>query len=231
MEINKVILERVGIILNFIAGFLIAPELVGSERLRKWEIKIENTLYGFNYQISSSALIKPILFFFSLLPDKFIRIYSYLLLLSSFYVIPIYAKVMINVIVVSPYFLWFIHPNSYKNQHLPFTIINYIGTIILVWVSIYILTDKAYIYPLPPKQGIKSLLSIIGVIILICLYYPVILISIFMSIMTLFVLWICLKGVEALIKLFEGNEKLKSLMVLSGITIYILGNLLQLLAT
>lgn len=34
-------LNRIGIVLNFLAGFMIAPELIGVERLRRWEANTE----------------------------------------------------------------------------------------------------------------------------------------------------------------------------------------------
>jgi hypothetical protein len=37
-------LNRIGIILNFLAGFLMAPELIGIERLKRAEEKIEDML-------------------------------------------------------------------------------------------------------------------------------------------------------------------------------------------
>ncbi len=37
-------LNRIGIILNFIAGLLITPEIFGAERIKKFECKLENAL-------------------------------------------------------------------------------------------------------------------------------------------------------------------------------------------
>jgi hypothetical protein len=44
MENAYVWINRFGIIFNFIAGFLLAPELIGSKRLKKWENRIENSI-------------------------------------------------------------------------------------------------------------------------------------------------------------------------------------------
>jgi len=43
---NMVWINRIGIILDFLAAFMIAPELIGEERLRHWEEAIENRLRG-----------------------------------------------------------------------------------------------------------------------------------------------------------------------------------------
>ena len=37
-------LNRVGIILNFLAGFLLAPELIGIERIKKYEKEIKTKI-------------------------------------------------------------------------------------------------------------------------------------------------------------------------------------------
>ena len=38
---DSILLNRIGIVMNFLAGFLLAPELLGSERLRKLEFFCE----------------------------------------------------------------------------------------------------------------------------------------------------------------------------------------------
>jgi len=44
-------LNIVGIILNFISAFLIAPELIGIDRIRKLEKDIENWAFGLTERI------------------------------------------------------------------------------------------------------------------------------------------------------------------------------------
>jgi hypothetical protein len=45
---SSILLNRLGIILNLIAGFLIAPELIGEERLKRFEIWMKERLHRIN---------------------------------------------------------------------------------------------------------------------------------------------------------------------------------------
>src|SRR3972149_12004161 len=44
MNFDETWLNRLGIILNFLAGFMLAPELIGIERLKKIELFLERVL-------------------------------------------------------------------------------------------------------------------------------------------------------------------------------------------
>ena len=60
--IGKDWLNRYGIILNFIAGFMVAPELIGIERLRTLEQKLEQWLKTLKEKLSSEKMTAKDLF-------------------------------------------------------------------------------------------------------------------------------------------------------------------------
>lgn len=57
MTKEMVILNRVGIILNFLAGFMLAPELIGLRRIKKFELYTERMMNSLFF--SSSKFLKP----------------------------------------------------------------------------------------------------------------------------------------------------------------------------
>ncbi len=54
MDINSILLNQIGIVLNFFAGFLLAPELLGQRRLKAFEMHLEKLLHKSHNHINTS---------------------------------------------------------------------------------------------------------------------------------------------------------------------------------
>ena len=53
---DLILINRIGIALNFAAGFLMAPDLIGIEKLKKWEVSIESGIE--KVRASTERLVK-----------------------------------------------------------------------------------------------------------------------------------------------------------------------------
>jgi len=58
MNFDETWLNRLGIILNFLAGFMLAPELIGIERLKKIELFLKNTKLAHDMGIRGRELVE-----------------------------------------------------------------------------------------------------------------------------------------------------------------------------
>lgn len=186
------VLNRVGIILNFLAGFLLTPELLGTERLTKLEVYLEST---------SAKLVQ-------------------------------HGRFAINTVLDALYDL-----TSSKPRHTVFRVVVFMyATAILIMYSLdfagYMVLIIEKIYPqvtpiyLDFARRIDPTIS--RIIFMLFLPFPIFLCS--LTIIGL-VVWIGISAAGLLINKLTGESKLRSMLVSLGIVSFIIGNMLQLIAT
>ncbi len=223
-------LNRFGILLNFIAGFLIAPELIGIKRLKKFEQRLEkilttivskltNWLKKFTTREAGLAILGLVLFlafsyFFFIAPLlKAVSEWGFITLLILFYtkVLPNPIGLAIILLVCLPTAIGVI--NSDLNGR-KWTISN-LKPNLLKYSLMFI--GSIFFFPLSLILSIP-LIALIGVLTLV----------IFISYLIIILL---LPIFRFILHKLEGNNRLKSLLVFLGIIMYIIGNLLQLITS
>lgn len=193
-------LNRIGIILNFFAGFMIAPELIGQKRLQQWEGRIERFAVHTRESIHRLAPMRG-------RHDKSsgkreysqesIRFMAHVLFLATL----VYAWIIYHWIVTNRP-SWALLGTSFW-AHLIFAV---------GWVSaLYMIIVLSRIW-----HPIYSLM------------YPLGLPQFFVARL---ILWLVAGLLGRVARALIGNARLQSILVSWGIIFFILGNLLQLLAT
>lgn len=240
--------NKLGIILNFFAGFLIAPELLGLDRLRKFEELIEKVARGIN-----TFLEHPLFFL-----NKTLRQQNKVLINIA---IPIAILLSLFNAVI---FFRGAKAVYFENLGLPpYTNNSIIGAIALLVVAISGFYSSIYFLDLwideaEQKENIISSLetgrensilqiwrrwwqksplklwilllrpfSAPGLVLLLLPYLVFFLFFLFVYI----VLWLIKILFAYILKKLSGNDQLKSIFVWWGIILFIAGNLLQFMAT
>jgi len=206
-------LNRVGIILNFLAGFLLAPELIGIDRINKAEVSLENYIKRLEARILSTLEkigfktkdkkdeFLAVLIFGSAVIAMFLIIYW----LSSKYgilqgIATFLGALAFTILALTWFYRKMFTENKGKSTK-KFTAIIYGGIAVFAafWLGIFFIL-----------QGFLKLIiqtPVYGILIL-------------------------AKSVLRFISnKLAGNDRLRSMMVTLGILLFIIGNLLQLWAT
>lgn len=246
---DPIILNRLGIVLNFVAGFLIAPDLIGIERLKKWEGSIEIRLQ--NLKSSTEQLIKNS-------SDSFL--FSGITPRNEF------EKASASIVwkkAIIPFIYAIFTPSWLSIASILFLYVIIIAPPILFGVSIYTLLpiiafnsifaypscrriisdykDENYRYYDKPVwvqrvRLIKLLLSLfysifIGQIFSMFIMIPLVILAALVYLISASALRFIKFFLDLNLKAFDGNDRLQGFMVGVGIVFFIIGNLFQLIAT
>jgi len=233
-------LNRIGIIFNLAAGFMVAPELIGFERLKKIELTLNNRL-SYLQILFKNTLSKTLYQFKKMLPTS------------------ISVGIIIIGFVVTPFFNYF---NSLLlNLGLPLTK-NNLSTIegviiVVIWAILVlynknwlerktgtkytdrtIIEEKLFLLPDRIKKIRHTLLRVPLQIFFLIVFIPltpfIILIEIMWIILLLLVLVpsaILYPLINKVTEKLQGEDRLKPILVSNGIILFIAGNLFQLIAT
>ena len=223
MENYSLWMDRLGIILNFIAGFMVAPELIGNKRIKKTEkffeqsaqnisILLENRIGFLPVTIESDASFTD---YFSLLLSL---IFATLIMpMSLMGLLLLYTDLLIN-----------------KN----FSTFNVIVILVISGLSAYglliVIKNKMFSLRLDiNKPRDYVLVLIIGF--LFALLFIFIFVLYFFYLIFLSITGYIYRFIQIIMNLIhtklEGENKLRTILISLGIFLFILGNLLQLLAT
>jgi hypothetical protein len=210
-------LNRVGIVLNFLAGFLLAPELIGIERIKKAEKYLEILLARLDMGIHST--LDKITYKQKHMEDGLgLALIFWTIIIGMFFILywfgSIYGALQGAAIYLSA-----------------IVFITLTLTLILAWFNRNIFTENKV-------KGVKKFLFIITYIFgLFRIFWIIIFVSsrellkFTIQIPVFKILDIVNSTIRFISNHLEGNERLRSIMVTFGILIFIIGNLLQLLAT
>ncbi|HEX6371028.1 MAG TPA: hypothetical protein VF006_19075 [Longimicrobium sp.] len=214
--------NRIGVILNFAAGFMVAPELIGLDRLRHLETRIERRLESIRSSLHGRMAITK----------KFI---GYLGTTSPFWIGLCLALAIVAVIG-----LLFIRLFWYALGLLAvvYALLVYLGIAEMRWRGRAERIRQHFLPFFPGEDDAPA--STMAVIrryhILLLFYLPwrmlwsLIADGLFESIRKVF-FTSALAGVERLIVRLEGNERLRFMVVFWGVVFFIAGNLLQFVGT
>lgn len=205
-------LNKIGIILNFIAGIIITPDIIGKRRLAKWEKYIERRFANAKMEIEMRVGQKMtngfMIFYFLFFP-----------LLSSIQLQMWLAFISTIGIVLGILSMTFIS----QNGNLTATAIILIGLCYILMVVVSLAdSDRSYKRRHVPKGAIDHLIK-----------QPFNFhLDFWVSILNLlyvFVLTILNMPVRFMLYILSGKGKLSKQLSLIGLILYIVGNLLQLL--
>jgi hypothetical protein len=220
--------NRVGILLNFLAGFMIAPELIGIDRLKRIEGYIEEKLLRlsnsfvqqFDYLRSKIRDAKSN--FSGSLGCVLVSLVPISILVG---ILLLYHRYLIAICVLILYFMAFT-----------------LGVWIMRWgVASQVQEHNEYIYRTtgegtPPENYPKQTIRLEPLISLrLLLWIPAEFLRLIMIIFFGVLAIIPLRGINKIISFFvrmlDGQERLRAIMVSTGVIIYILGNALQFIST
>ena len=224
---SSMLLNRIGIILNLIAGFLIAPELIGEERLKRFEIWMKERLHRINKMTDINQYTQDFLrqearrkalkaersfknpanraWFDAKEKMKRLRANLYYLILIGLWVI-LYKTV------------------EFQTHELIFT---------LSAISIFIVVGLVHYY-VEISRNVWLLISLVefSMNFLGFVLYPffiVIFYLLFLLIRT--VMYLFYQPTRLAIHTLQGRDRLKSIVVSLGIVLFIVGNLFQFIST
>jgi hypothetical protein len=220
---NKTLIEwlnRTGIILNFLAGFLMAPDIIGRQRLNRWESSIEKQLL---FVVTPFSKITARLLNY-IKSDKTIpwllgkNIERSLILFT-------FAS-----IAVTPGIFYFAANETglvFISDYKPFVIF-FFKTLVITLIYFKVIDFFTKYVP-----------DIINALVGLCLFFftlalGFIVIGVYVGIVLLFI-YVIPKLLSDLIsfilKRMEGQDRFASAFVICGVVFFIIGNLLQLIAS
>lgn len=226
-------LNRLGIVLNVISGFLMAPDIIGKERLNIWEQKIENSIHSLTRKLYN---IKRVLVS---------RIPSFNL--DPFSSEPNYEKkqksvqkfIRLSIIVSGIYslFIVIIYTNPHLSKKYGVFIFNYAFLIPTICTGIILFFDKV-LYERYYFVYLKFINNITAIIFGIAWIYALLFLFLnfgfivgILSITLLSVLKCFEFCLSYTLKKMDGKGKFASIFLIVGIILFILGNFFQLLST
>lgn len=198
-------LNRAGIVLNFVAAFLVAPELIGIERIRKLEKTIKNWLFLSMESIyRQQKFIKPYL---SLFREKRLLGFFIITLLDCI------SAVLIR------------NSSTY-----------YLGLVLLILVCVFLYLQILLGYI--KTSNSRKTMSVLGLIVVAPLVTVLSAgILLLLPFFLLLVIVIYLLGKIALyyfyfiVRVLDGEGKMRTVIIVMGIILFILGNIFQFTAT
>jgi hypothetical protein len=209
-------LNRAGIILNFLAGFMLAPELLGLHRLREFEAYLEQMVTTqksyfdrLTPKIGSLVREKGVFGFI----DMFMT--GFLFIILIFFMQEIGASYLGHIINLLAVFLYLLTAITSRMQGFS---LDHKRNIFRQRLNQVSLTARSV-----RQQPINLLNPVLYLLVVMIapIFLPVVwvLSNIFHALLSL------------LVKTLEGEEKMRSFLVSSGIIFFIVGNALQLWAT
>jgi uncharacterized membrane protein len=222
---DTTLLNRVGIVLNFLAGFMLAPELLGVERLRKAEIYLEQSL-GKHNQFSRDYLVKVR----NILQEAVQGIVVIIVLV----IIGLIVAIPIGILKTRP------TPNgTFDAIFIGISIYFAFGMFISaeIFGTIMEKLDKSKLQNILSSKAINFitflLMFIITLIVpsLIAILLFLLISSSLLLVLSSIILLSFYHSTEFILHKLQGEKRLRSLLIWWGITFFIFGNLLQFLAT
>jgi hypothetical protein len=239
--ISVVWLNRIGIILNFCAGFMLAPELIGAKRLQRMELLMENVMFSI---IAVANKYKDII------ERPFPGWKKFETRWSQLVIYPI-------LLVVSS---WFVYMGEYYLVPAVFLVAAFIGAIVVRSLVDYkmkqFLKNKAEInmiywggerFRWGPKKlyidlenhetyaGLDKMPGLVDYFVILLKYMPinVLYIVLFLPLSKLIIILLLSirKTFEATVRKLLGEDRLKSIFIWWGIIFFIVGNALQFIAS
>jgi len=223
---SSVLLNRLGIILNFIAGFLIAPELIGEERLKHFEIWMKERLHRINKltdikrytqgQSIKNVKLKEVQTVFSTSPA----------IKAQFEAMDKAKKNRAKLYYLTLIGLWLLLWQIVEYQaHKFIFVLSAIGIFFVIGLIHHYLEVSQYEWL--AISLIEFLMNFLGFVV-----YPLFFIIFFLlSISIRTVMYLFYQPTRLAIHILQGRDRLKSIVVSLGIILFILGNLFQFIAT
>jgi hypothetical protein len=226
------LLNRIGIIFNFIAAFLIAPELIGLKRIEKLEKTLEKVLIFIkrNFDFYISDLKKDI---------KQTNLKATPVNYSYYYGYTPSNKAMITIIVIGTatslaYFI--VYLIYYHSWAVLWPSMLGLATAFSWVLNTWVLVIDRFISKTKLSSG--SMVDFIGIIFIIPLFqffFPFLVVSALFMIPLLsfgLSLFLVLYGaINLSLRKLRGSDRLRSLLVVAGIVLMIFGSVLQLMST
>lgn len=216
---NLAWLNRIGIILNFLAGFMVAPELIGLERINKFEQYIEDRIELTKSSINRFLSENPLSFELEWLQRNLFKsmlLSLTLICLSSVFWLIINSQLLVKVnsLIIASLLLLFI--------------------LIIPLIPVLLLAVQTRNDSLAVKQGRSVELVVSVPFKLFVLINGVFIWGILLGLF-LFLVYVIPQIIDSLLgtilRILSGNERMQSLLVAWGIVFFIVGNLFQLIAT
>ena len=204
-------LNRVGIILNFLAGFLLAPELIGIDRIKKAEKKMEST---------GAKLKKIVHTTLEKLPKRS-------LVMILFERNPFFPVLMtfISALLI----IWIIKFSGFPLGNIVINTIVLIFSVITISLIVFYFVHTTYMSLVrKDRETQKKLLEAF----FLTLFSPFVFIAhafIYPSLILAMRFFENIIGF--VVRKLEGDKKLLAILVFWGVIFFIIGNVLQLLAT
>lgn len=223
---NKEWVNRIGIIFNFLAGFMIAPELIGIERLKRIELNIEDTLLHL-----SKSLVQQFAYW-RLKVREDLSDLSGILIATLTFLVPI--SILVGVLLlIHQYFLAICALVLFCSAFA-----------LLLWIANLRIADRMcdhqeYMYYTGQRTRLpeipKHLVRFNPLSLLLLLLMPLQLLRLIIVVVFGGLVIVSLRGINKLIsfliRILDGQERLRATLVSTGIIVYILGNALQLIST
>lgn len=197
------LINRIGIVLNFLAGFMLAPELLGVERLRKVENYIDKWALVTKHRIDVVLMGTKRMF-------RLIGVRS------------LTASVIHTI-------LQLIGMYTSLSSNNPINTILAIGYCIASFIIFYLFI-KVYAYP-EKRVNYKNMYHFFSSSITMFFIMPSINFSLILSTPFLCLIAILNTAIGYILRKLEGQERLRSILVWWGIIFFIIGNALQFIST
>ena len=202
--------NRMGIILNFCAGFLLAPELIGIQRLQRFEKFLEHRVRNFSGELPERMLgllayWLPRQLFFALLPFSLCSLVLWCFFLwITVIVLELSTQVIVAIVVLSvvgPLVATFLDAFMHRNDPV-------VGLGVIGQIAFPILTIELSFLLIP-----RMIWGAVRFGLFLVFWRPL--------------SWVLGRGIARL----TGNDRLRGIVVTLGIVLFVVGNTLQFLAT
>lgn len=201
---NAILLNRIGIVLNFLAGFMLAPELLGIERLRRIE----------NYMDMQGSVMKHRMDVIIVGTQRLFRLLGKVTLIAGavntiFMLVGMYASLSSNT-------------SNELIRVIFYCIFSFVSFCLFITYHFYN-NIKGIWYQLLQKIFISRIMMF--------LILPSITFSFVVSTPFLLVISILNSILSFTLRKLEGEERLRSILIWWGIIFFIVGNALQFIST
>ncbi|HJQ14496.1 MAG TPA: hypothetical protein VJ830_07095 [Anaerolineales bacterium] len=230
---DNTLLNRIGIILNVLAGFLIAPELIGVERINRFQVILETRINDNTQLLKDRTARYQHFYILDNVDYRFVLVHSLIVTLIAIGII--YSVLMRDFVLMGQFMI------------LGFTL-SFVYALLMIWEHIYPEASHE-IRDIAPRfrgrdmlaNGVDSVLLLLLAVILAITWMAasfIITIVVLLSSRRLYpaaVILILLLGLQKTIGFIvlrlQGDDRMQTLLISWGIALFIVGNLLQLIAT
>jgi hypothetical protein len=222
-------LNRIGIILNFVAGFLLAPELIGLDRIRRFETRLEKTA------ARVKKVFEPYREIFIVHPVRSNRKHLYRRILGVTLILVI--LIGIDIPFVNDFFSELFLSIFYyltRERKVVGILCLVLAIIIWIWAANYYLRYMKFLDETQKKLKARLILIIVAPITLPLYISLSVLLFLLRSLAFLMIsvqIYMMLLPARIILYFLEGQDRLQTFFVSLGIVLFIFGNLLQLIAT